>query len=54
MIDGRNPYQIISHWKNPRTSRLHIFKSDNLWVDPTDSIKEEKRRLWYLYDNEKK
>ena len=42
MIDGRNPYQIISHWKNPRTSRLHIFKSDNLWVDPTDSIKEEK------------
>lgn len=37
-VNGKSPYQIIAQWKNPNTSELHIFKSENLWFDPTDHI----------------
>ena len=40
-VNGRNPFQIIAQWQNPSTSKLHIFKSDNLWFDPSDFLKEE-------------
>lgn len=38
-VNGQHPYCIISHWLNPETSELHIFKSDNLWFDPSEHIK---------------
>jgi hypothetical protein len=40
-VNGRNPYQIRSEWKNPRTAQMHIFDSDNIWFDPTDHIPSE-------------
>lgn len=40
-VNGRNPYQIVVQWKNPVTSDLHIFTSENLWFDPTDHINKE-------------
>lgn len=40
-VNGRNPYQIYVQWKNPATSELHIFNSDNIWFDPTDHINND-------------
>lgn len=41
-VNGEHPFVIISQWQNPKTSELHIFKSDNIWFDPTDFIKTDK------------
>lgn len=53
-VNGRNPYQILAQWKNPRTSELHIFKSENLWFDPTDHIKQNEITVLIERDNPKK
>lgn len=41
-VNGRSPYQIHAQWLNPSTSKVHIFKSDNLWFDPSDYIESDK------------
>lgn len=38
-LNGRSPFQIISQWQNPATSKMHIFASDDIWFDPTNFIK---------------
>ena len=53
-VNGRNPYQILTHWNNPATSELHMFKSENLWFDPTDHIKQEEITVLIDRDNPKK
>jgi hypothetical protein len=40
-VRGRNPYRVLTQWKNPETSEIHVFKSNNLWFDPTDYITRE-------------
>jgi hypothetical protein len=37
-INGKNPYRLIAQWLNPDTSKIHVFKSANLWFDPTDYV----------------
>lgn len=39
-VNGQNPYQILCKWKNPKNSKLHIFKSENIWDDPAEFIPE--------------
>lgn len=39
---GENPFILVTQWRNPETSKLHIFTSDNIWFDPTDYIKTDK------------
>jgi len=39
--NGRNPFQIIAQWQNPSTLKIHIFKSENLWFDPTEFIEND-------------
>ncbi|WP_299006640.1 DUF3592 domain-containing protein [uncultured Shewanella sp.] len=34
-VNGRYPYQIMTEGINPSTSQKQIFKSQNLWQDPT-------------------
>ena len=41
-VNGRNPYQIFTQWTNPENGKLHIFKSENLWFDPSNFIKQDK------------
>ena len=53
-VNGRNPFQVITQWKNPSTSQIHIFKSDNLWYDPTDYIKNNRIRVFMDRNNPKK
>lgn len=53
-VNGRSPYQILAQWKNPVTSELHIFNSENLWFDPTDHINQEEITVLIEKDNPKK
>lgn len=40
-VNGRSPYVIFTQWINPATSRIHIFKSENIWFDPSGHIPEK-------------
>lgn len=37
-VNGRSPYQIVCQWQHPQTKEVHLFRSDNLWFDPSDHI----------------
>lgn len=41
-IQQRSPFQIICTWKDPRTERVHTFKSENFWKEPTELIQGRK------------
>ena len=53
-VNGRSPYQILTQWTNPETGKLHIFKSENIWFDPTNLIKQEKITVLIDRNNPKK
>ncbi|NOZ10186.1 MAG: DUF3592 domain-containing protein [Gammaproteobacteria bacterium] len=37
-VNNRSPFRVLAQWQNPATSEIHIFKSNNLWFDPTEHI----------------
>lgn len=37
-MNGKNPFVIVCHWLNPETSKIHEFKSENIWFDPSRYI----------------
>lgn len=53
-VNGQHPYCIITHWLNPETSELHIFKSNNLWFDPSDYITTRTIKVMISPGNPKK
>ena len=53
-VNGKNPYCILTQWQNPETSELHIFKSGNIWFDPSDFIKEQNIKVFIERNNPKK
>ncbi len=40
-VNGKSPYQISCQWLNPENNQVHVFKSDNIWFDPTPYLKRE-------------
>ena len=40
-VNGRNPWQIVCQWQHPQTGAIHLFRSDNLWFDPTSHINRD-------------
>ena len=50
-VNGRNPFQVLTQWQNPSTSEIHVFKSNNLWFDPTDYIGERTITVYIDNDN---
>jgi len=53
-VNGRSPYQISAQWQNPATAEIHIFKSDNIWFDPTNYIDRDELTVLLDKDNLKK
>ncbi|MDR7129537.1 uncharacterized protein YneF (UPF0154 family) [Algoriphagus sp. 4150] len=53
-VNGRHPYHILSQWKNPGTSKVHVFKSNNLWFDPSDYIVDKSISVFIEPSNPKK
>jgi hypothetical protein len=40
-VNGRHPFQVITQWQDPSTTRIHVYKSNNLWFDPTGYIDQD-------------
>lgn len=53
-VNNKNPYVIFTQWLNPKTSEIHIFKSDDIWFDPTNYINDNKIVVLMDKDNPKK
>lgn len=41
-VNGRSPFRLVCQWQHPQTRELHIFRSENLWFDPTDLVTQER------------
>lgn len=37
-VNGRHPFRVVSQWINPATSKVHVFRSNHIWFDPTSYI----------------
>jgi hypothetical protein len=37
-VNGKSPYRVFTHWQNPATGRTHVFKSNNVWFDPSSYV----------------
>jgi hypothetical protein len=37
-VNNSCPYRIVCQWLNPATNQVHVFKSHNIWFDPTEYI----------------
>lgn len=40
-LNDSNPYFICTEWLDPKTNKIHLFESDNIWFDPTEFIKTD-------------
>ena len=40
-VRGRYPYRIVSQWQSPRSRKVYVFVSADLWFDPTDYLGPE-------------
>lgn len=53
-VNGKNPFQIHAQWQDPATQNVYVFKSDNIWFDPTHYIKKERITVFINPENLKK
>jgi hypothetical protein len=40
-VGGQRPYQIVSHWLDPVSGKLHVFRSEGIWFNPIQYIDRE-------------
>lgn len=50
-VNGRHPYRVLSQWQNPATSEVHVFRSQNLWFDPTSHLEDRPITVYLDKDN---
>lgn len=48
-INGVSPWQIVAQWVDPATSKLHQFRSENVWYDPSIFVAQQ-RQIRVLID----
>lgn len=53
-INGQNPYVIVCHWLNSSTGQVHLFKSENIWFDPSPYVEQDMIKVFIAKDNPKK
>lgn len=53
-VNGVHPFVVLTQWQHPSTSELHIFRSNDLWFDPSDFIKSERITVFIEENNPKK
>jgi len=41
-MDGRRPYQIVCQWADPARNEIRVFRSANLWYDPSHLLQGKK------------
>jgi hypothetical protein len=52
--NSSHPYRIVTQWKDPSTSEIHVFQSENIWFDPTGYIKTTHITVYIERDNPEK
>jgi hypothetical protein len=45
-VNGRHPWRIYCQWQDPATGLLHVFKSANLWFDPTRYVQVQELTVY--------
>lgn len=53
-VNGAHPFRVLTRWLNPSTSELHVFKSNNMWFDPSSYIKSKNITVFIEKDNPRK
>ena len=54
-INGKSPYNIICEWNDSSNNKKYIFKSKNIWINPTKIIEEKNIKQFPVYiDNNRK
>lgn len=53
-VNGQSPWRVLAQWLDPSTSKVHVFKSDNLWFDPSAYIKDRKINVFIDRANPKR
>lgn len=44
-INGRSPWRVVCQATDPTTGKLHSFKSDPVWVNPTEQLKDREIKV---------
>ena len=39
-VGSRHPYRIVAQWQDPATGVVQVFRSANIWFDPTQYVGE--------------
>lgn len=53
-VNGRNPFVIVCHWRNPATHEVHRLESENIWYDPSEYISTTKAKVFIDKQNPRK
>ena len=53
-VNGRNPYRVLTQWKEPSSSQVRVFESNDIWYDPSEHIKSQRIRVFLDKNNPKK
>ncbi len=53
-VNGRHPFRILAQWQNPATGKLHVFRSGNIWFDPTSHVQGNTIRVYIDKNNPKR
>ncbi len=54
VMNGQSPFRIVTQWQDPATATIHVFRSDNLWFDPSDHIPGDSINVYIRPDNPKR
>jgi len=46
LVKGNHPFRVLTQWQNPFSSELHLFKSNNVWFDPSIILAGKKIRVF--------
>lgn len=39
---GSHPWRLVAQWHDPSANQVHVFRSRNLWLDPTKHVGDRK------------
>jgi hypothetical protein len=47
-VNGKHPWRIVCTWRDPRTGREHVLRSDRIWADPRPSLRGRTELTWFV------